>query len=457
MLTDPAETGAVTIALPQDIQAHAYDYPAHFFRERRWRVERRLPDPERIREAVALLEEAQRPVIIAGGGVHYSEAWRELQEFAEALGIPVGETFAGKGALKESSPLALGGHRPGGNRGGGGDRQPGRPGDLRRHAADRLRHRLAVVLSAIPRCDSSASTSAATTHPSKVRCRSSPTPARRSRSLHKAALAAGVRPRAGLPGRGCRRAAQLGRNDPAARSHAHHAGEAMSQGELIRLLNREARAGRHGHRRRGRPARRPAQAVGCDRRPALPPGVRLLVHGLRDPRRPGRPAGAARGRGLRLDRRRHLPDEPDRADDRGPGGPQDHRRVSPRTTATSASAGSRCGGRASASATSSAAATPRTNRLEGEYVRIDLAKNAESFGAERGTSRLPSNCARRCARPGPNARACVIVAETEKHRFLPGGGIWWDVAPAEVSQDPKTRELRAEYEQDRGRLQRLHY
>ena len=54
-------------------------------------------------------------------------------------------------------------------------------------------------------------------------------------------------------------------------------------------------------------------------------------------------------------------------------------------------------------------------------------------------------------------RACVIVAEVEKHRILPGGGVWWDVAPAEVSQEPKTRELRAEYERDRRRLQRLHY
>ena len=109
VLTDPVETGAVTIALPQDIQAHAYDYPAHFFRERRWRIERRQPDPERIREALALLAAAQRPVMIAGGGVHYSEAWTELAEFAEAFGIPVGETFAGKGALKEHSPMALGG------------------------------------------------------------------------------------------------------------------------------------------------------------------------------------------------------------------------------------------------------------------------------------------------------------------------------------------------------------
>src|SRR5689334_18910925 len=89
VLTDPADTGAVTIALPQDVQAHAYDFPAHFFEERTWRIARRPPEPERIGEAVALLKAAKRPVIIAGGGVPYSEAWDELRAFAQALGIPV--------------------------------------------------------------------------------------------------------------------------------------------------------------------------------------------------------------------------------------------------------------------------------------------------------------------------------------------------------------------------------
>ena len=110
VLTDPVDTGAVTLALPQDVQTQAYDYPAHFFEERTWRVERPLPDPRRLDEAVAMLEAAQRPLIIAGGGVHYSEAWAELQEVSEALGIPVGETFAGKGAVRGESALLLGGH-----------------------------------------------------------------------------------------------------------------------------------------------------------------------------------------------------------------------------------------------------------------------------------------------------------------------------------------------------------
>src|SRR5262249_10004139 len=74
VLTDPAETGAVTLALPQDVQAHAYEYPVHFFDKRVWRIERRLPDPQRIAEAISLLKTAKKPFIIAGGGVHYSEA-----------------------------------------------------------------------------------------------------------------------------------------------------------------------------------------------------------------------------------------------------------------------------------------------------------------------------------------------------------------------------------------------
>ena len=90
---------------------------------------------------------------------------------------------------------------------------------------------------------------------------------------------------------------------------------------------------------------------------------------------------------------------------------------------------------------------PEANRLEGEYVRIDLAKNAESFGARTWHVDTPNSCARRCARRKTERGTCVIVAETEKHRFLPGGGVWWDVAPAEVSRDPITQKLRAEYEQ----------
>ena len=105
----PASRSAVTLALPQDIAAHAYDYPAHFFAKRVWRIERRAPDARRIEEAAALLRSAKRPAVIAGGGVHYSQAWDELQSFVETFGIAVGETLSGKGAIRRPSPQLVGG------------------------------------------------------------------------------------------------------------------------------------------------------------------------------------------------------------------------------------------------------------------------------------------------------------------------------------------------------------
>ncbi len=99
VLTDPAETGAVTLSLPEDVQAEAFDWPNEFFAKRIWRVRRPLPEPELIREVVARLKQAKRPVIITGGGTIYGEAWTELLAFAEAFGVPVTETQAGKGAL----------------------------------------------------------------------------------------------------------------------------------------------------------------------------------------------------------------------------------------------------------------------------------------------------------------------------------------------------------------------
>jgi 3D-(3,5/4)-trihydroxycyclohexane-1,2-dione acylhydrolase (decyclizing) len=109
VLTDPAETGAVTIALPQDVQSEAALWPGSLFERRVWEIERRPPAASRVKDAVALLKAASRPFIIAGGGVHYSEAWAELAEFALEFGIPVGETSAGKGTMREASDLQLGG------------------------------------------------------------------------------------------------------------------------------------------------------------------------------------------------------------------------------------------------------------------------------------------------------------------------------------------------------------
>ncbi|MEU5312675.1 3D-(3,5/4)-trihydroxycyclohexane-1,2-dione acylhydrolase (decyclizing) [Streptomyces sp. NPDC021562] len=109
VLTDPVETGAVTLALPQDVQAEAYDWPADFFRRRVWHVGRPVPEPAAVERAVRLLRGARKPLIVAGGGAVYSGAETALRAFAEATGIPVADTHAGKGAVAWDHPCAVGG------------------------------------------------------------------------------------------------------------------------------------------------------------------------------------------------------------------------------------------------------------------------------------------------------------------------------------------------------------
>ncbi|MFC8419770.1 3D-(3,5/4)-trihydroxycyclohexane-1,2-dione acylhydrolase (decyclizing) [Streptomyces sp. NPDC057236] len=109
VLADPAETGAVTLALPQDVQAEAYDWPEEFFTERVWSVRRPAPDPAELTAAVAAVRSARRPLIVAGGGIHHSEAEQALKALVDATGIPVASTQAGKGSLRHDHPADLGG------------------------------------------------------------------------------------------------------------------------------------------------------------------------------------------------------------------------------------------------------------------------------------------------------------------------------------------------------------
>jgi 3D-(3,5/4)-trihydroxycyclohexane-1,2-dione acylhydrolase (decyclizing) len=109
VLTDPAETGAVTLCLPQDVQAESYDYPEYFFAKRVHRLDRRVPVADAIEQAVALIRGKRRPLLICGGGVRYSGAAAALQAFAERFDIPFVETQAGKSALVSAHALNLGG------------------------------------------------------------------------------------------------------------------------------------------------------------------------------------------------------------------------------------------------------------------------------------------------------------------------------------------------------------
>ncbi|MEV0414334.1 3D-(3,5/4)-trihydroxycyclohexane-1,2-dione acylhydrolase (decyclizing) [Streptomyces sp. NPDC050448] len=109
VLTDPVDTGAVTLALPQDVQAQAHDWPQEFFADRVWHIRRPQPDLAELERAVRLVRAAERPLLVAGGGVHHSAAEEALRALADATGIPVAETQAGRGALDWDHPSALGG------------------------------------------------------------------------------------------------------------------------------------------------------------------------------------------------------------------------------------------------------------------------------------------------------------------------------------------------------------
>jgi len=108
VLTDPLDCGPVTLSLCQDVQAEAYDYPESLFDEKVWTTRRPQPDADELANAIALIKASRKPVIVAGGGVLYSQATKELAAFAEAHGLPVVVTQAGKSSINETHPLALG-------------------------------------------------------------------------------------------------------------------------------------------------------------------------------------------------------------------------------------------------------------------------------------------------------------------------------------------------------------
>ncbi len=109
VLTDPADTGAVCIAMPQDVEGEAYDYPDYFLEKRVWYMDRRVPSDREINAACEMIEKAKKPMLIVGGGVTYSDSYEAVLAFAEKYNIPIGETQAGKGQIPYAHPLNMGG------------------------------------------------------------------------------------------------------------------------------------------------------------------------------------------------------------------------------------------------------------------------------------------------------------------------------------------------------------
>ena len=109
VLTDPADTGAVCLAMPQDVEGEAYDYPEHFLQKRVWHMDRRPITASQLERAESLIRSAKKPILVCGGGVRYSGAEKELLEFAEKYNIPISETQAGRSLVSWDHPLNLGG------------------------------------------------------------------------------------------------------------------------------------------------------------------------------------------------------------------------------------------------------------------------------------------------------------------------------------------------------------
>ena len=470
VLTDPAATGAVVIALPQDVQSHAFDYPADFFAERDWRIRRPVPDPEEVAEVVRLLARASRPLVIAGGGVVYAEASRELEAFASATGIPVAETFAGKGAVQNGDWWLLGGIG-----------LEGTP------ATNALARQADLVLTVGSRLTDFATASQSLFEDPGVRfasinvdghdaARLGATPvvgdARLAlAALTGAAVAAGVASpeawRAEVRARTGRwaaaRAAALDPEAPFDRSGVEAGGDVvpdtdaeLTQAQIIGLLQEHARPGDTIIAAAGGPPgdlQKVWDATGgrlCHLEfgfscmgyevPAAI-GVRLA-----DPD-PTRRVLSLVGDGTFL----MAPTELVTAAQEGLAVtvviPENHgyqviHRL--QMLRSGREFGNEFRYRKDAL---DLGADATQSRLEGDYLRVDLVQVAAGLGARAVRARTAAEVRDALADTRDHPGPVVIVVPAIPHADLPGAGVWWDVAPAEVSEQPGVAELRAGYEQ----------
>lgn len=454
VLTDPAETGAVTLALPQDIQAHAWDYPGHFFDERTWRIERRLPDQRRIEESASMLKAADRPLIIAGGGVHYSEAWDELAALSSELGIPVAETHAGKGALREGSDLLLGGH-----------------GVTGTPPAEKIARQADLVICVGTRLSDFATGSHSLFQNQNVRFvginvsghdayKQGALPITADAKLAMTALLAAAKETDIRPQPTYVQEIGVLKQEWEAQLkkevYRQISGEAMGQGQVVQGMNEEVQAGdtivaaagappgdlqkiwdasggRNCHLEFGFSCMGYEIPAAIGVRMTQPEGEVLVYVGdgtyLMNPTE----LVTAMQEGLKI------------------------------TVVIAENHGFQCirqlqmGRVGNSFGNEFRKRNVESGRLDGEYVAIDFAKNAESMGARSWNVTSPEQLQVALREAREETRSCVIVAEVEKHRYSPDSGVWWDVAAAEETGDEVTRDVRRVYEEGRDQLQRFYY
>lgn len=458
VLSSPAETGAVTLALPQDVQSEAYDFPVELLQERTWRIPRLPPERDGIERAAAALAAARRPLIIAGGGVIYSEAQDELEALAERFGIPVAETFAGKGAVRRAAWWNLGGIGLEGN-----------------PAANQVATEADLVLAIGSRLTDFTTASQSLFQAEDVRFvainvrdrdahKQEGIPivadAREAlRALHDAAVRAGARP-------------DPQREQAVSRRRDWWAGERaralaavpqdsmLTQGMLLGVLEQNAEDGDTIVAAAGGPPGdllKVWDATG-GRRAHLEFGYSCM--GYEIPAaigvRMAQPAGeviALIGDGTYL----MAPTELVTAAQYG-------LKI---TVVISENHGFQCirrlqllrAGRSFGNEFRLAVCTDGSPlegaRLDGEYLTLDLAATARGLGATSLVAETPVALTQALRAAREATRPVVIVVPTVPHHDLPASGAWWDVAPAEVSETEEVRSQRAAYEHDRASLQRF--
>ncbi len=456
VMTNPADTGACTIAIPQDLQAHAYDYPAHFFKKMVWRIERRPPEVQRIAEVIELLKSAERPFLMVGGGVIYSEAEAQLKAFAETFGIPVGETMAGKGAMDYTSPMALGG-----------------AGVTGTASAGHLMEKADLVICIGTRLtDFSTGSHSAFQHPDVKfvginvggfdahRLGAIPVVADAQvalTALHEAAQAAGINPNEAYVAEVAQEKAAW-EETCANEAFVQHDGEIMNQIQVLHAVNEQAQPGDTIVTAAGGPPGDLHQLwdTSNGRNCHLEFGNSCMGYeipaslGVRMTQGPDGEVFCYIGDGTYL----MQPTELITAMQEGlkvtvilinNHGFQIIRRL--QMARAGVSFGNEFRGR-----------NEDANRLEGEYLPIDFVKNVESMGGRgwRVTNLEELDVALKEAREVRD-QVCLIECEVEKHRYGLDSAVWWDVAPAEVSKASETQASREQYETDRFNLQKFYY
>lgn len=445
VLTDPADTGAVTVSLPQDVQTEAFAFPRRFLEPRAWPIRRALPDPAQVAQVVALLAAAERPAIIAGGGIHFSEAWSALRAFSDAFGIPVAETFAGKGALLETSDLGIGGVGVEGN-----------------PAANAVLREADLVICIGTRLGDFITASRSLFADPAVRFVGINVAAHDATKLGALALVAdarealtaltvagrqaGLRPDAGYVTHvRTRHEAWLDR----LAAHVAPAPGTLTQGQVIRVLGEgaqrgdtivaaagspvgdllkqwDATAGRGAHLEFGYSCMGHEIPAAIGARMALGPAGEVIAL-IGDGTFVMSPSDivSAIQEGLKV--------TVVVADNHGF---QVIRRLQLLRVGTSFGNEFR-------------ARDQDSGRLDGEDLSLDLAGVGEAFGARvwRPTDEAGLRDALLQARA--ETRACLIVVEIEKQRFLPDSEVWWDAPSPEVASDAQTAERRAAYEAGR--------